>query len=191
MIVVIDNYDSFVFNLARYLRELGQAVAVVRNDAVDLAGIAALEPRAIVLSPGPCGPAEAGLSMPALAAFSDRVPVLGVCLGHQCVGQFFGGRVVRAREPMHGRASAIEHDGSGLFAGLPAPLTVGRYHSLIVEAAPAGPLRVTARSGLGEVMAVAHRTRPVFGVQFHPESILTEHGHAILSNFLRAAGVGR
>ena len=184
MILVIDNYDSFVFNIARYLRELGAEVAVLRNDAIGLAGIEALAPSAIVISPGPCAPDQAGVSLDVVRAFSGLVPILGVCLGHQCIGQAFGGRVTRARRPLHGQATGIDHDGRGLFAGLPSPLGVGRYHSLVVELSGHEPLSVTARSAEGEVMALAHVEHPTFGVQFHPESVLTEGGHALLGNFL-------
>lgn len=187
MILVIDNYDSFVFNIARYLEELGAAVRVLRNDAVTVDEVAALAPQALVLSPGPCAPDQAGISLDLVRRFSGRLPLLGVCLGHQCIGQVFGGRVTRARRPLHGQASPIEHDGRGLFAGLPQPLAVGRYHSLVVEAEGAEALVVTARSAEGEVMALRHREHPTFGVQFHPESILTEGGHALLRNFLEHA----
>lgn len=184
MILVIDNFDSFVGNVARYLVELGETVTVRRNDAIDIAGIAALAPEAIVISPGPCGPAEAGVATEAVRAFSGRLPILGICLGHQCVGAAFGNRIVRAKEPMHGRASAIRHDGRGLFAGLPSPFRVGRYHSLAVEPVPGSPLVVTARADSGDVMAIAHRHHPTYGVQFHPESVLTEGGYRLLYNFL-------
>lgn len=188
MIIVVDNYDSFVFNIARYLRELGCTVTVVRNDAVDVAGLAAMQPAAIVLSPGPCTPAEAGISRDVARAFSGQVPLLGICLGHQCIGEVFGGRVVRARVPMHGRAGPVLHTGEGLFAGMPQPLAAGRYHSLIVELDDeSGPLRVTARSPEGEIMALAHRSHPTYGIQFHPESVLTPQGKALLANFLACA----
>ncbi|WP_181704060.1 anthranilate synthase component II [Chthonobacter albigriseus] len=188
MILVVDNYDSFVGNVARYFRELGEAVNVVRNDAISVNEIQAMEPRAIVISPGPCSPKEAGVSNPVVAALSGRIPILGICLGHQCIGDVMGARVVRAKEPMHGRASLVSHTGTDVFRGLPNPLKVGRYHSLIVEIDdPEGPLVVTARSEKGEVMGLAHREHPTFGVQFHPESILTEGGHAMLANFLNAA----
>ncbi|MCF4165560.1 aminodeoxychorismate/anthranilate synthase component II [Zavarzinia compransoris] len=187
MILVIDNYDSFVFNVARYLTELGAEVRVLRNDTVTPAAVEAMAPRALVISPGPLAPDRAGVSLDLVRAFSGRLPILGVCLGHQCVGQAFGGRVVRARRPLHGQATPVAHDGTGLFAGLPAPLTVGRYHSLVVELSGDEPLTVTATSAEGEVMALAHAEHPTFGVQFHPESILTEGGHGLLRNFLERA----
>ncbi|WP_020181222.1 aminodeoxychorismate/anthranilate synthase component II [Methylopila sp. M107] len=189
MILVIDNYDSFVFNLARYFEELGRDVEVRRNDALTVDEIEALKPEAIVLSPGPCAPAQAGVTLDVVRRFSGRTPILGVCLGHQAIGEAFGGHVVRARKPLHGRAARVAHDDAGLFSGLPNPLSVGRYHSLIVEfdAAYGGPLFVTGRSEEGEVMALAHRDHPTFGVQFHPESILTEAGHRLLLNFLAIA----
>ncbi|PWR24430.1 anthranilate synthase component II [Zavarzinia aquatilis] len=183
-ILVIDNYDSFVFNIARYLRELGAEVAVLRNDAISLAGVEAMAPDAIVISPGPCAPDQAGVSLDVVRGLSGRLPILGVCLGHQCIGQAFGGRIARARRPLHGQATGIAHEGRGLFAGLPSPLKVGRYHSLVVELSGEEPLSVTARSDEGEVMALAHAEHPTFGVQFHPESVLTEGGHALLRNFL-------
>ncbi|SCM74437.1 aminodeoxychorismate synthase, subunit II [uncultured Pleomorphomonas sp.] len=184
MIVVLDNYDSFVGNVARYLAELGEEVTVLRNDAVDVAGLAALGAEALVISPGPCGPGEAGVSTEAIRAFSGRLPILGICLGHQCIGAAFGARIARAREPMHGRSSPVVHDGTGLFAGLPSPLRVGRYHSLAVDETEGVPLRVTARAESGDVMAIAHVEHPTFGVQFHPESVLTEGGYRLFANFL-------
>jgi len=189
MILVIDNYDSFVFNVVRYVEELGAAVRVERNDALDVAGIRALRPEAVVISPGPCSPAEAGVSLPAIRELSGAVPLLGVCLGHQCIGAAFGGRVARAQHPLHGHATPIDHDGQRLFRGLPAPLTVGRYHSLIVAPEPGMEhhLSVDAVSAEGEVMALSHRRHPTYGVQFHPESVLTEHGHALFENFLDLA----
>ncbi|WP_029348927.1 aminodeoxychorismate/anthranilate synthase component II [Bosea sp. 117] len=187
MILVIDNYDSFVFNVARYLTELGEEVKVARNDALDVGAIAASGAKALVISPGPCSPNEAGISLPAIHALSGRLPILGICLGHQCIGQAFGGRVVRAKEPMHGRASAITHRGSDVFEGLPSPFAAGRYHSLAVELAGGEPLVATAWSEDGEIMGLAHRTHPTYGVQFHPESVLTEHGYRILENFLALA----
>ena len=190
MILLIDNYDSFVHNLGRYFQRLGHETLVVRNDAVELTAIERMQPAAIVLSPGPCTPSEAGASLEVVRRFAGRVPMLGVCLGHQVIGQALGGRIVRASEPMHGRASTITHDGQGVFAGLPNPLTVGRYHSLMVEAAtlPA-ELAIAARTADGTVMALAHRRWPVVGLQFHPESILTERGYELLAGFLRLAGL--
>jgi para-aminobenzoate synthetase component II len=190
LILLIDNYDSFVWNLARYVGELGRKRLVMRNDAVDLAGIETLAPSHIILSPGPCGPAEAGISDAVIGRFGPRgVPILGVCLGHQCVGHAYGARVDRARRPMHGKTSLVSHDGRGVFAGLPEPLRVTRYHSLIVrDQALPDCLEVTARSEDGEIMGLRHREHPVEGVQFHPEAVLTEHGHALLRNFVERAG---
>lgn len=187
MIVIIDNYDSFVFNIARYFRNLGEEADVVRNDVISVTELVGLKPRAVVISPGPCTPLEAGISTAVVRELSGRVPLLGICLGHQCIGSVFGGCVARARRPMHGRSSTVTHDGRGLFKELPSPLRVGRYHSLVVELdeACAPHLKVTARSDEGEVMALAHRFQPTFGVQFHPESILTEQGRVLLMNFLR------
>lgn len=187
MILIIDNYDSFVFNVARYLIENGATVSVVRNDAIEVSDVAALAPSGIVISPGPCAPDSAGISMDLVRSFSGKIPILGVCLGHQCIGEVFGGRVQRARMPMHGRASTIRHDGTGLFRGLPPTLSVGRYHSLIVELIKEEPLRATAWSEEGEIMALAHRDHLTFGVQFHPESILTEYGHDLFRAFLEVA----
>jgi len=192
MILVIDNYDSFVHNLARYVRELGWATDVVRNDAIDLAGIAARRPSHIVISPGPCTPNEAGISCALIERFGRTTPILGVCLGHQCIGQAFGGKVVRARRPMHGKSSLIRHDESDIFVGLPNPLRAARYHSLVVakEGLPAD-LAITAESAEGEIMALRHRRWPVVGLQFHPEAVLTEHGYDLLRNFLGDAGSSR
>jgi anthranilate synthase/aminodeoxychorismate synthase-like glutamine amidotransferase len=190
MILLVDNYDSFVHNLARYLRRLGQETRVVRNDALAPAQIAAMQPAAIVLSPGPCTPYEAGSSLAIVKELSGQIPILGVCLGHQTIGAAFGAKIVRAVRPMHGRTSLIVHDGRGLFAGLASPLLVGRYHSLVVDPLTLpDELEATAHSADGALMALAHRRWPVFGVQFHPESILTEGGYAILANFLRLAGI--
>ena len=192
MILVIDNYDSFVHNLARYVRELGFATEVVRCDALTVDEIAARRPSHILISPGPCTPNEAGVSVPLVRRLGPEIPILGVCLGHQCIGQAFGGQIVRARRPMHGMASRIAHDGEGLFAGLPDPLVGGRYHSLVVEAADLPEeLVVTARSEDGEIMGVRHREHPIEGLQFHPESVLTEHGHDLLRAFLGAQSSGR
>ncbi|MEX2310593.1 MAG: aminodeoxychorismate/anthranilate synthase component II [Pirellulales bacterium] len=190
MILLIDNYDSFVHNLARYFERLGQRTIVVRNDAIDAAAVRAMRPAAIVLSPGPCTPREAGASLDLVRALYAQVPILGVCLGHQVIAESLGGRIVRARAPVHGRASAIEHEGNGLFAGLPSPLRVGRYHSLIVDTVSLpNELRPTAWAKEGALMAIEHARWPVYGVQFHPESILTEHGYDLLANFLRLAGL--
>jgi len=189
MILVLDNYDSFVFNLARYFEELGRTTEVVRNDAATVEEIERARPDAIVISPGPCTPNEAGVSLELIRRLSGAIPILGVCLGHQAIGQAFGGRVERARRPLHGRASRVRHDGTGLFEGLPNPVSVARYHSLIVEfdEGYVGPLAVTGWSEEGEAMALAHAEHPTFGVQFHPESILTEGGHKLLENFLAIA----
>jgi anthranilate synthase/aminodeoxychorismate synthase-like glutamine amidotransferase len=190
MILLIDNYDSFVHNLARYFQRLGQETVVVRNDQIDAERAAAMQPRAIVLSPGPCTPNEAGCSVEVVERLAGRVPILGVCLGHQAIAAALGASVVRAPQPMHGRTSVVEHEGEGVFAGLPNPLTVGRYHSLVVDPATLPhELKPTAHTPEGVIMAFAHREWPVVGVQFHPESILTEHGYALLANFLRLAGI--
>jgi anthranilate synthase/aminodeoxychorismate synthase-like glutamine amidotransferase len=190
-ILLIDNYDSFSYNLARYIRELGRPCTVVRNDAVTPAEIARLAPSHIVVSPGPCTPNEAGISNAVIARFGATVPLLGVCLGHQCIGQVFGGRVTRAAKPMHGKTSLLHHAEDGIFAGLPNPFRITRYHSLIVAAEGLPDcLEVTAASEEGEIMALRHRRHPIFGVQFHPEAVLTEHGHALLENFLRIDAAG-
>jgi anthranilate synthase component 2 len=187
VLLMIDNYDSFTYNLVQYFGELGADVHVYRNDAITVDQIAIWQPERIVISPGPCTPNEAGISVPVIQRFAGRIPILGVCLGHQAIGQAFGGRIVRAQRVMHGKVSAVTHDGRGVFAGIPSPLTVTRYHSLAIERSslPAC-LEVTAESEDGEIMAVRHRALAVEGVQFHPEAILTEHGHALLQNFLNA-----
>ena len=187
MVLMVDNYDSFTYNLVQYLGELGEEVRVVRNDELTVEEIASLRPARIVLSPGPCTPNEAGVSLELIRRFAGEVPILGVCLGHQAIGQAFGGRVVHARTLMHGKTSPIHHDGQGVFKGLPSPYTATRYHSLAIErdSCP-DELEVTAWTEDGEIMGVRHRSLPVEGVQFHPESILTEHGHALLRNFLSA-----
>jgi anthranilate synthase component 2 len=188
MILVIDNYDSFTWNLVHYLMELGVEVKVVRNDALTARDAIASNAQGFLISPGPCTPNEAGISLDLVAACAaEHKPLLGVCLGHQAIGQHFGGAVVRGGL-MHGKTSPVEHDGTGLFADLPSPFTATRYHSLIVEDVP-DDLIVNARAADGSVMGVAHRALPIHGVQFHPESIATEHGHALLANFLRIAGL--
>ncbi len=190
MLLMIDNYDSFTYNLVQYLGELGEEVQVYRNDQITPDSIAALGPERIVLSPGPCTPTEAGVSLATIAAFAGQIPIFGVCLGHQSIGQAFGGHIVRAGQVMHGKTSAVYHHGRGVFAGLPNPFTVVRYHSLVIDKATAPDcLEITAwtqtpNGGIDEIMGVRHQTLPVEGVQFHPESILTEHGHALLRNFL-------
>jgi anthranilate synthase/aminodeoxychorismate synthase-like glutamine amidotransferase len=184
VLVVIDNYDSFTYNLVQYLGEMGAALRVFRNDQVTLAGLQDLAPTHIVISPGPGRPEDGGVSSDVIRAFAGRAPILGVCLGHQCIGQVFGGRVVRAAQPVHGKTSLVYHQGQGVLAGLPQPFRATRYHSLIVDADLPAPLVATAHTAEGEVMAVQHRDLAVYGVQFHPESILTEGGKALLRNFL-------
>jgi len=188
MVLMIDNYDSFTFNLVQYFGELGAEVEVVRNDEITLDQVAARAPERIVISPGPCTPSEAGISVALIQRFAGQVPILGVCLGHQAIGQAFGGRVVRAARVMHGKLSPIVHEGSGVFGGLPSPFTATRYHSLAIERASLpDALEVTATADDGEIMGVRHRSYPVEGVQFHPEAILTQHGRQLLANFLEAA----
>jgi anthranilate synthase component 2 len=185
LLLMIDNYDSFTFNLVQYFGELGEDVRTVRNDRIDVAGMASLNPERIVFSPGPCTPAEAGVCVEAIRHFAGRVPMLGVCLGHQAMGAALGGHIVRAQRPMHGKTSRIAHDGQGVFAGLPQDFTVVRYHSLVIDRdTMPEELVVTANSDDGEVMGVRHRSLPLEGVQFHPESIRSEQGHALLRNFL-------
>jgi anthranilate synthase component 2 len=187
MLLMIDNYDSFTFNLVQYFGELGEDVRVARNDEITLGEIEAMRPDHLVISPGPCSPAEAGICVPAIRHFAGRVPILGVCLGHQSIGAALGGKVVRAAQQMHGKTSEITTDRQGVFAGLPERFTVIRYHSLAIEPASLPEcLTVSARSEDGEIMGVRHRELPIEGVQFHPESILTEHGHAMLRNFVDA-----
>lgn len=187
---MIDNYDSFTWNVVQYLGELGASVEVVRNDRITLADVVAAAPQKIVISPGPCTPDQAGISLELIRSLAGSIPILGICLGHQCIGQAFGGRIVRAREVMHGKTSAIHHRGTGVFAGLPSPLIATRYHSLVIERASMPEcLEITAwttdaHGAIDEIMGVRHRELEVEGVQFHPESILTEHGHAMLANFL-------
>ncbi|WP_214631354.1 aminodeoxychorismate/anthranilate synthase component II [Paenibacillus agaridevorans] len=186
MILVIDNYDSFTYNLVQYLGELGEEIVVKRNDEIDLAGIEALRPDHILISPGPCSPNEAGISLALIERFKGVIPIFGVCLGHQSIGQAFGGDVVRAEKLMHGKTSLIHHDGRTLFEGMESPFTATRYHSLIVkrETLP-DCLEISAETAEGEIMALRHKEYAIEGVQFHPESIITDHGHAMLRNFLR------
>jgi len=189
-ILIIDNYDSFVHNLARHFRQLGQRTRVVRNDEISVAEIRTLSPSAIVISPGPCTPDDAGISLAVVRELSEEFPILGVCLGHQCIVQGFGGQVIRSGGPMHGRSSAVDHTDSPMFADIPNPLKVGRYHSLIAEKLTLPEcLKVTALASDGTIMAVEHKTLPVVGFQFHPESILTEKGYQLLTNFLKIANV--
>ncbi|PYO82681.1 MAG: anthranilate/aminodeoxychorismate synthase component II [Gemmatimonadetes bacterium] len=192
MILLIDNYDSFVYNLARYVRELGEEAVVRRHDATTPDEIAALDPSRIIISPGPCSPAEAGISIEVIRRFGPTIPILGVCLGHQCIGAAYGAGIARAGRPVHGKPSRIAHDGRGLFAGLPNPFPAARYHSLaIARAGLPAELRVTATAEDGEIMAVEHVRHPVTGLQFHPESVLTEHGYVLLDRFLHGAASRR
>jgi anthranilate synthase component II len=192
MILVVDNYDSFTYNLVHYLAELGAETVVVRNDDLTADEAWALKPEAVLLSPGPCAPDQAGICLPLIDTAPLDMPILGVCLGHQAIGQAFGGDVVRAMSLMHGKTSPIEHEGLSLFKNLPSPFTATRYHSLAVDRATLPEiLEVTAQTADGQIMGLQHRTRPIHGVQFHPESIATEHGHAMLANFLDMAGVKR
>ena len=188
MLLMIDNYDSFTYNLVQYFGELGEDVVVHRNDEITLDEISALAPERIVISPGPCTPNEAGVSVPLIEKFAGRIPILGVCLGHQSIGQAFGGRIVRAKTVMHGKNSTISHGNEGLFRDLPSPLSATRYHSLVIERDSLPDcLDVTAQSEDGEIMGVRHKSLKVEGVQFHPEALLTEHGHAMLRNFLQSS----
>ncbi|MEW4431125.1 aminodeoxychorismate/anthranilate synthase component II [Paenibacillus pabuli] len=185
MILVIDNYDSFTYNLVQYLGELGETVEVRRNDEIDLAGIEALAPDHILISPGPCTPNEAGISLAVIDYFKGSIPIFGVCLGHQAIGQAFGGNVIRADRMMHGKTSEMHHHGTSVFAGLPSPFTATRYHSLIVERSSLPDcLEITAETAEGEIMGLRHKEFAIEGVQFHPESIITDHGHQMLRNFL-------
>jgi len=187
MILMIDNYDSFTYNLVQYLGELGQEVQVHRNDQISVADIERARPSHIVISPGPCTPTEAGVSVETIQKLGGKIPILGVCLGHQAIGQAYGGRIVRAKELMHGKTSMIQHTGKGVFRGLPSPFQATRYHSLVIERASLPEcLEITAWTDDGEIMGVRHKRLAVEGVQFHPESILTQHGHALLKNFLTA-----
>lgn len=185
MILVIDNYDSFTYNLVQYLGELGETVEVRRNDEIDLAGIEALAPDHILISPGPCTPNEAGISLAVIEHFKGSIPIFGVCLGHQAIGQAFGGNVIRADRMMHGKTSEMHHQGTSVFASLPSPFTATRYHSLIVERSSLPDcLEITAETAEGEIMGLRHKEYAIEGVQFHPESIITDHGHQMLRNFL-------
>jgi anthranilate synthase component 2 len=187
MLLMIDNYDSFTFNLVQYLGELGEDVLVKRNDEVTLGEIEKLAPAKIVISPGPCSPSEAGISVAVIKKFAGRIPLLGVCLGHQAIGQAFGGRIVHAKTLMHGKTSQVTHTGQGVFAALPTPFRATRYHSLVIERASCPDcLEITAWTDDAEIMGVRHKSMPIEGVQFHPESIMTEHGHQLLGNFLKA-----
>ncbi|MFY0545758.1 aminodeoxychorismate/anthranilate synthase component II [Brevibacillus sp. H7] len=187
MIIMIDNYDSFTYNLVQFVGELGEELQVYRNDKITIEEIERLSPDYLMISPGPCTPNEAGISMDAIRHFAGKVPILGVCLGHQSIGQVFGGKVIRAHRLMHGKTSEIHHDGKTIFQGIPSPFTAARYHSLIVEEETIPDvLEVTARTAEGEIMAIRHREYPIEGVQFHPESIITEHGKQLLRNFLTA-----
>ncbi|WP_442595445.1 anthranilate synthase component II [Parapusillimonas sp. JC17] len=186
MLLMLDNYDSFTYNLVQYFGELGQDVRVVRNDQASVDEIAAMNPDRICVSPGPCSPAEAGISIELIQRFAGKLPILGVCLGHQAIGAAFGGDIVRAKQIMHGKVSSITHTGTDVFADLPSPFTVTRYHSLAIRRDTLPDcLEITAETGDGEIMGVRHKTLPVYGVQFHPESVLSEHGHALLNNFLK------
>jgi para-aminobenzoate synthetase component II len=185
MILLLDNYDSFVYNLARYVRELGETPVVHRHDALSVDDVAEMAPSHIIISPGPCSPAEAGISTEVVRRLGARIPILGVCLGHQCIGAAYGGEIVRAGRPMHGKASQIHHRGTGLFHGLPSPFRATRYHSLVIAPASVpAELEVLATAEDGEIMAVQHTRHPVYGVQFHPESVLTEHGYRLVDHFL-------
>lgn len=186
MLLMIDNYDSFTYNLVQYFGELGEQVVVKRNDEISVAGIEQLRPDRIVISPGPCSPTEAGVSVPVIEKLAGKLPILGVCLGHQSIGQAFGGRIVHAKTLMHGKTSQVTHTNVGLFAGLPSPYRATRYHSLVIERETCPDcLEITAWTDDGEIMGVRHKTLAVEGVQFHPESIMTEHGHVLLANFLK------
>lgn len=185
MILIIDNHDSFVFNLSRYVEELGHDVMVVRNDIITIQDIYTIKPTHIIISPGPGGPTDAGICIDVVKEFSGKVPILGVCLGHQVIGHVMGGSIARAKEPLHGKSSLIEHKGVDIFHGIPSPFCVGRYHSLIVlDEGLSKDLTVTSRSAAGEIMSFSNKRLKLFGVQFHPESILTEHGHALINNFI-------
>ncbi|WP_292981132.1 anthranilate synthase component II [Nitrosomonas sp.] len=190
MLLMIDNYDSFTYNLVQYLGELGEDVMVVRNDEITLDAVQQLNPAGVVISPGPCTPDEAGISVDLINQFGGKVPILGVCLGHQSIGQAFGGKIVRAGKIMHGKTSPVFHDGKGVFQGMPNPFIATRYHSLVIERSSIPDcLEISAWTEDGEIMGVRHRTLPVEGVQFHPESVLSEHGHQLLGNFLQGNAI--
>jgi anthranilate synthase component 2 len=189
MLLIIDNYDSFTFNLVHYVQQLGADVRVERNDALSVEDALALKPSGVLLSPGPCDPDKAGICLALIERAPKDLPILGVCLGHQAIGQAFGGRVVEAKAIMHGKTSPMHHQGQGVFADLPSPFTATRYHSLAVELPSDSELEVTATTEDGEIMGLSHHDRPIHGVQFHPESIASEHGHALLANFLRMTGL--
>tara|TARA_R110002072_G_scaffold122880_2_gene257833 strand:- start:493 stop:1083 length:591 start_codon:yes stop_codon:yes gene_type:complete len=184
MILVIDNYDSFVYNLTRYIVRLGRDCVVKRNDKITINDIKALSPEAIIISPGPCAPKDAGISIEVIKEFGATTPILGVCLGHQAIAEAYGGRIIRSQKPTHGKASMMTHDKSALFAELPNPLQVGRYHSLVADIPTDGPIKITARCEINEIMALQHAKHPVYGVQFHPESILTPNGSDLIKNFI-------
>lgn len=189
MLLIVDNYDSFTFNLVHYFQELGAKTRVVRNDALSAAEALELNPAGVVLSPGPCDPDRAGICLELIRTAPSTLPIFGVCLGHQAIGQVFGGTVLQAKEIMHGKTSPVTHDGAGVFKGLPSPFTATRYHSLAVDLPAGTELEVTAQTADGEIMGLAHKTRPIHGVQFHPESIASDHGHALLANFMTLAGM--
>jgi para-aminobenzoate synthetase component 2 len=185
MILVIDNYDSFVFNLSRYVEELGKEALVVRNDKITIDEIYRLQPTHIIISPGPCGPEDAGISIKTVKEFYGKIPILGICLGHQVIGHVFGGQVIKAKKPMHGKSCFIHHNSTGIFNNIPSPISVGRYHSLIVsEKNLSTDINVTSRSPEGEIMSFGNNKLKIFGFQFHPESVLTEHGHLLINNFI-------
>lgn len=189
MLLIVDNYDSFTFNLVHYFQELGAKTHVVRNDALSAADALEMNPAGVVLSPGPCDPDRAGICLELIRTAPASLPIFGVCLGHQAIGQVFGGTVVQAKEIMHGKTSPVTHDATGVFKDLPSPFTATRYHSLAVDLPAGTELEVTARTTDGEIMGLAHKTRPIHGVQFHPESIASHHGHALLANFMTLAGM--
>ncbi len=189
MILIIDNYDSFVYNLSHYIKELGVDSRIYRNDKVTIEDIEKQKPTAIIISPGPCTPNKAGISIELIKNLGDTIPILGVCLGHQAIGEAYGGRTIRAQKPIHGKSREITHDSSSLFKGIPSPTKVGRYHSLITQIPNEIPVTITAKSNDNEIMAIQHNINPVFGIQFHPESILTEYGFNIIENFINYTNI--